>query len=151
MLVRWLHVLSYVASKLEDTEEKDENVDSFLYEEPNDDVFGNICIMLDCDYRNRTFSLTLCRSTDSVVDNGTIMLDCDDDVINIIEVKYAKKPFRVTKQYATQLGDKIDIFKEQTKTKKDVYLMMMTVSGLLENAYTDDLVANALALDDLLR
>ena len=78
-----------------------------------------------------------------------LLLDCDDDMINIIEIKYSKKLFRITKQYATQLGDKIDIFQEQLKIKKDIYLTMFTVEGLLPNTYVDELISNELTLNDL--
>lgn len=86
-------------------------------------------------------------------ENGTqidLLLDRDDNVINIIEIKYSKNPFRITKQYATQLGDKIDIFTEQLRIKKDIHLTMITVEGLFPNAYADELVTNELTLDDLM-
>ena len=76
-----------------------------------------------------------------------MLLDRDDGVINIVEIKYSQKPFRITKQYATQLGDKIDIFREQLNIKKDIYLTMITVAGLLPNAYVDELVTNELTLE----
>ena len=79
-----------------------------------------------------------------------LLLDRDDGVINIVEVKYSQNPYRITKQYATQLGDKIDIFQEQLNIKKDLFLTMITVSGLLPNEYVDQLVTNELTLEDLL-
>ncbi len=92
-------------------------------------------------------------TTQSKKEKGTqidLLLDCDDDVINIIEIKYSKNPYRITKQYATQLGNKIDIFREQLKIKKDIYLTMLTVVGFLPNAYVDELVTDELTLDDLI-
>lgn len=80
-----------------------------------------------------------------------LLLDCDDGVINVIEIKYGKKPFRITKQYATQLCDKVDVFEEQLKVKKDIYLTFITVAGLLENAYVDELVSNELTLEELIQ
>lgn len=79
-----------------------------------------------------------------------LLLDCDDGIINIFEIKYSKTPFRITKQYATQLGDKLDIFSEHFKTTKDLYLTMITVAGLTSNFYVDELVRNELTLDDFL-
>lgn len=78
-----------------------------------------------------------------------LLLDRDDGVINIIEIKCSHKPFRITKEYAAQLGDKIDIFKERLNIKKEIYLTMVTVDGLLANEYADTLVTNELTLDDL--
>ncbi len=84
-------------------------------------------------------------------DHGTqidLLVDRDDGVINIIEIKYSKHPFRITKQYATILGNKIDIFREKTNCKKQIFLTIITVSGLLKNTYSDELVANQITLED---
>jgi uncharacterized protein len=86
-------------------------------------------------------------------DKGTqidLLLDRDDGVISIVEIKYSQGLFRITKQYATALGDKIDIFREQLGTKKEIYLAMLTTAGLLPNDYADQLVKNAITLEDLL-
>lgn len=79
-----------------------------------------------------------------------ILLDRSDGIINIIEIKYSQKPFRITKQYANQLGDKIDVFQEHQKTDKEIHLTMITLNGLFENAYSESLVSNTLCLDDFL-
>lgn len=79
-----------------------------------------------------------------------LLLD-GDDVIHVIEIKYSQKPFRITKQYASQLGDKIDVFSEQLNIKKDIYLTFVTSAGLLPNAYVDELVADEITLDDIIR
>jgi AAA+ ATPase superfamily predicted ATPase len=79
-----------------------------------------------------------------------LLLDRDDGVISIFEIKYSQTPFRITKQYATELGDKIDIFKEQLGIKKEVFLAMITLAGLFQNEYVDQLVTNELTLEDLL-
>ncbi|NGX60694.1 MAG: hypothetical protein K940chlam9_00161 [Chlamydiae bacterium] len=78
-----------------------------------------------------------------------LLLDRDDGIINIIEVKYSKTPFRITKQYATQLGDKMDVFKEQLHIQKDLHLTMLTTVGLFPNIYADELVSSQLTLEDL--
>ena len=93
----------------------------------------------------------IAKSTKEKGSQIDLLLDCDDDIINIIEIKYSKKPFRITKQYATQLGDKIDIFSEQLKIKKDIYLTMITVVGLLPNVYVDELVTDELTLEEFVR
>ncbi len=79
-----------------------------------------------------------------------LLLDRDDGVINVIEIKYSQKPFRITKQYATQLADKVEIFQEQMNIKKDIYLTMITANGLVPNDYVDELISNEVCLDELL-
>ena len=80
-----------------------------------------------------------------------LLLDSDEGTIHIIEIKYSKSPFRITKQYATQLGDKLDVFQEQTKAKKDLSLSMITVSGLVENDYAEELIDKRIVLEDLVQ
>ena len=80
-----------------------------------------------------------------------LLLDRDDGVITIFEIKYSENLFRITKQYATELTDKIDIFCEQLNVKKELFLTMITVSGLLKNTYSDQLVANEITLEDLIK
>ncbi len=80
-----------------------------------------------------------------------LLLDRADGIINLIEIKYSQKPFLIKRQYADQLGAKIDIFEEHLKAKKDVHLTMVTVAGLTKNAYSEALVENELTLDDFLR
>lgn len=85
-------------------------------------------------------------------DKGTqidLLLDRDDGIISIVEIKYSQNLFRITKQYATELGDKIDIFREQLGIKKEIYLAMLTTAGLLPNNYVDQLVKNEVTLHDL--
>lgn len=77
-----------------------------------------------------------------------LLLDREDGVISIVEIKYSQEPFRITKTYATELGDKIDIFKEQLKINKEIFLVMLTTSGLLPNIYSDQLVKNEVILED---
>lgn len=80
-----------------------------------------------------------------------LLMDRDDGIITVFEIKLSHTPYRITKQYATELGDKIDIFKEQLKIKKEIHLAMITVAGLVQNDYVDQLVKNELTLDDLLQ
>lgn len=77
-----------------------------------------------------------------------LLLDRDDAVINIVEIKYSQKPYRITKQYAEQLGAKIDVFREQLGIKKSIHLTMVTTEGLISNQYSDALVASELKLED---
>ena len=80
-----------------------------------------------------------------------LILDREDGIINILEIKYSKTPYRITKQYATQLGDKIDIFAEKQKITKTIHLTMITTQGLLQNEYVDELVSSDVTLEDLCR
>jgi uncharacterized protein len=72
------------------------------------------------------------------VDGGTqidLLIDRKDRVINIFELKFSENPFTIDRTYATQLSQKIAIFKEKTQTRKSVFLAMLTPFGVLSNAH----------------
>ncbi len=80
-----------------------------------------------------------------------LLIDRNDQVINICEMKFYQKEFAISKSYAEQLRRKIAAFSEVSKTKKQIFLTMITALGLLENKYSQDLVDNHLTMDVLFK
>lgn len=78
-----------------------------------------------------------------------LLLDRVDGIINVCEIKHHSKKFTIDKSYARQLEHKLDIFKEKSKTGKQLFLTMITTFGLTENEYTQQLVYRGLTLKDL--
>ncbi|NML41356.1 AAA family ATPase [Chitinophaga sp. G-6-1-13] len=78
-----------------------------------------------------------------------LVIDRRDQVINICEMKFSINNFTIDKKYAEQLRNKIGIFKEETKTRKAIFLTMITTFGLNKNSYSDSLVQNSLKMDVL--
>ena len=78
-----------------------------------------------------------------------LLIDRDDNVINICEIKFYNSPFTIDKKYADELIKKINFFTEETKTRKSVQLIFITTYGLVNNKYCMQLVQNNLTLDDL--
>lgn len=78
-----------------------------------------------------------------------LVIDRSDHCINIFELKFHNVEFEINKNYAAQLRQKIQIFKEQTKTKKNVFLTMLTVYGVKKNKYYLEVVSNQLLIKDL--
>lgn len=78
-----------------------------------------------------------------------LVIDRRDRVINLCEMKFSIHPFTITKGYAEELAKKIGVFKEQTKTRKSIYLTMITTFGLVSNAYASSMVKNSLDMDIL--
>ncbi|MBF0367487.1 MAG: AAA family ATPase [Oligoflexia bacterium] len=80
-----------------------------------------------------------------------LLFDRDDQVITLIEIKYSHSaiPFIIDKSYAKQLSNKIDIFVKQCAVKKQVTLCLITVSGVKENMYSEDLHIQQITLKDL--
>ena len=72
-----------------------------------------------------------------------------DSCINLLEVKFHNKEFEMTKEYAHQLREKSVTFKEKTKTRKAIFITMLTVYGAKKNEHYLGIVTNQLLIDDL--
>jgi len=76
-----------------------------------------------------------------------LLIDRADRVINICEMKFSVDLFVISKSYAEDLKRKIRIFKEVTKTRKAIHLILITTWGLVRNNYSDTLVQHELTMD----
>lgn len=76
-----------------------------------------------------------------------ILLKRDDNVINLIECKYYNKEFSITKKYAAELQNKIDLFFESTSYKGSVNIVIVTVYGIKRNEYYDELIADDITVN----
>ena len=80
-----------------------------------------------------------------------LLIDRNDQVINICEMKFYQKEFTISKSYAAQLSRKMTVFREVTNTKKQIFLTMITTFDLLENKHSQGLVDNQLTMEILFR
>lgn len=78
-----------------------------------------------------------------------LVIDRADRVITLCEIKFSNRKYRITKNYALLLQNKIDVFKEITKSNKTIFLAMITPYGLEVNEYENRLVNQSVILDDL--
>lgn len=78
-----------------------------------------------------------------------LLLDRQDFCISICEMKFSNTVFTIDKTYALALQNKLDVFKEQTKSKKTLFLTMVTAFGLKDNIYKSGLVQNEITMSDL--
>lgn len=76
-----------------------------------------------------------------------LLIDRDDDAITICEIKYTNKPFVITKQYAEILNKKISVFKETTKTNKQIFLVLVSAHGVKRNQYSNELLNDVITQD----
>ncbi len=80
-----------------------------------------------------------------------LLINRRDGVINLCEMKYATTNFVINKAYATQLQQKINTFKEESKTKKAIHLTMITTNGVKQNNWAVNLLHNNLTMDILFK
>jgi len=78
-----------------------------------------------------------------------LIIDRRDQVINLCEIKYSINDFTITKSYADNLRNKIGNFKTETKTKKSIFLTMITTYGVEKNMHSAALVQNKITMDAL--
>jgi hypothetical protein len=78
-----------------------------------------------------------------------LVLDRNDQVIHLFEMKFYNKPFTVSKEYAQNLQNKKHIFEETTKTRKHLFLTLVSIFGLTHNEHSMGLIDQVVTIDDL--
>lgn len=78
-----------------------------------------------------------------------LVIERDDKVVNLCEMKYTAKPFTITDEYDRRLKVKREVYAEQTKTKDAIHLTIVSAHGLADNANASD-IQSVVTLDDLM-
>ena len=78
-----------------------------------------------------------------------LLFDRDDNSITLCEIKYTTQPFVIDKTYAEQLRRKIAVFREITRTKKQLFLAMISANGIKKTIYSEELINKVVTLEDL--
>ena len=89
------------------------------------------------------------RSKD--VRNGAqidLLIDRNDNIINLCEMKYTNKEFVITKKYDENLRNKRGVFMEESNTKKTVHTTMITTYGVKRNEYWNN-IQSEITVNDL--
>jgi len=76
-----------------------------------------------------------------------LLIDRADRSINLIEIKFSEGPFTINKSYAEELRRKLQVFKDVTDTKKNVFLTFLTTHGLTQNAHAKELADVSITTD----
>jgi hypothetical protein len=80
-----------------------------------------------------------------------LLFDQPNGVITLCEIKHSEQPFILDKDYAQILRHKIEIYEQQTRTRKKIFLAMITSGGLRSSKYTKEMVSQEVCLDDLFK
>ncbi|WP_084239564.1 AAA family ATPase [Pedobacter africanus] len=78
-----------------------------------------------------------------------LLLDRNDFCISICEMKFSTGQFSIDKGYAEDLQNKVDVFRQETKTKKSIFIVLVTSFGTMQNPYKLSMVQNEVTLKDL--
>jgi len=78
-----------------------------------------------------------------------LLIDRDDNIINICEMKFYNTGFILDKKYANEIAKKVDAFCLSTKTKKNIFVTFITSYGLISNKYSKQHVQSELTINHL--
>lgn len=78
-----------------------------------------------------------------------LLIDRRDMTINICEMKFSVNKFVINKKYQNILQNKISLFREETGTRKALFLTFITTFGIDSASTGSGLVQNSLTLDNL--
>lgn len=77
-----------------------------------------------------------------------LLIDRRDRVINLCEIQFSGAQFEIKKEYDIKLKNKVEVFRETTKTNKTIQMTMITTYGIKKNMYSN-YVGKEITLDDL--
>ncbi|WP_162923609.1 AAA family ATPase [Arachidicoccus soli] len=78
-----------------------------------------------------------------------LLIDRDDNIMNLCEMKFYNASFAIDKNYYLNLKNKIAALQQEANTHKNIFLTMVTTFGVTDNAYNRELVQNTIELDSL--
>ncbi len=78
-----------------------------------------------------------------------LLIDRKDGIINLCEMKFSESEFTVDADYSGKLRRKADVFRSATKTKKTIFITMITTFGLTGSPASRDVISNELTMECL--
>lgn len=78
-----------------------------------------------------------------------LLLDRNDHIINLFEIKFYQEPFVLTKSYAEALREKMNIFRSASKTRKYLSWTLISPFGVQQNQHSLGLIETSLTMEDL--
>ena len=79
-----------------------------------------------------------------------LIIDRNDDVMNLCEMKYSSDEYIINPKYAKDIKERMAMFRASEKTKKDLRCTFVTIYGVRRNP-SSDVVAYEVILDDLFK
>jgi hypothetical protein len=78
-----------------------------------------------------------------------LLIDRKDGIINLCEMKFSESELTVDADYSGKLRRKADVFRSATKTKKTIFITMITTFGLTGSPASRDVISNELTMECL--
>jgi uncharacterized protein len=78
-----------------------------------------------------------------------LLFNRDDNVITLCEIKYTDSPYVLNKDEARIIKAKIDVYTKITRTKKQLFLAIISANGIKKTNYSQEMVHGIVVLEDL--
>jgi hypothetical protein len=87
-------------------------------------------------------------SWDNKMAQVDLVIDRNDDVVNLCEIKFSNEEYKIDDAYLSSLRNKENQFRTATATKikKGIYTTMLTTWGVKSNQYSKAIVSNNLTM-----
>ncbi|MBC7890212.1 MAG: AAA family ATPase [Ferruginibacter sp.] len=80
-----------------------------------------------------------------------LLIDRQDQCINVCEIKFSIDEYEISKKYANELENKLKVFRGNTKTRKTLFLTMVTTYGVKNLLNCPGLVQKEIKMDALFK
>lgn len=77
-----------------------------------------------------------------------LLFDRPDGITTICEIKHANEAFKIDKDCAKNLLNKVAVYQKITKTKKQIFISMITTFGLTDSMYREEYIVSSATLKD---
>ncbi len=77
-----------------------------------------------------------------------LIIDRNDQIINLCEMKFSSNEFEITKKYYEELQARRELFRTSSKTRKAIHYTFVTTYGLKKNQY-EGMIQSQVRLEDL--
>ncbi len=80
-----------------------------------------------------------------------LLFEGKDNIIILCEIKCTDKPFSIDKSYYHNLLNKINVYRAETKTTKQIFMAFVSAAGIKANVYSEEIVDKTVSLGDLFK
>jgi AAA+ ATPase superfamily predicted ATPase len=80
-----------------------------------------------------------------------LLIERDDNIINLCEIKFLNNDYQLSKNDYSNIKNKLFEFEKDTKTRKTIFVTLITTFGLKPNEYSNELINKTITLKDLFK
>jgi len=78
-----------------------------------------------------------------------LLVERSDDAITLFEIKFTQEPFVLDREYAKKLQDRIKIFRSKMKITQQIFIAIISATGVKPTVYSEEMIDKIITMDDL--